>query len=80
MIFKGCTVVNGRGRAVVTATGMNTEMGKIAGLLNNSDQQKTPLQKRLNQLGKRISLLALGPQQLFSLLVNCKENRFLKCL
>lgn len=60
MIFKGCTVVNGRGRAVVTATGMNTEMGKIAGLLNNSDQQKTPLQKRLNQLGKRISLLALG--------------------
>ena len=39
MIFKGCTVVNGRGRAV-TATGMNTEMGKIAGLLNNSDQQK----------------------------------------
>ena len=79
MIFKGCTVVNGRGRAVVTATGMNTEMGKIAGLLNNSDQQNT-ITKRLNQLGKRISLLALGLQQLFSLLVNCKENRFLKCL
>ena len=59
MIFKGCTVVNGRGRAVVTATGMNTEMGKIAGLLNNSDQQNT-ITKRLNQLGKRIGLLALG--------------------
>ncbi len=57
---------------------MNTEMSKIAGLLNNSDQQNT-ITKRLNQLGKRISLLALGLQQLFSLLVNGKENR-LKCL
>ncbi|MGC6767345.1 cation-translocating P-type ATPase [Enterococcus sp. LJL51] len=60
MVFKGCTVSNGRGRAVVTSTGMDTEMGKIAGLLSGNEQQKTPLQKRLNQLGKRISILALG--------------------
>jgi Ca2+-transporting ATPase len=60
MIFKGCTVVNGRARAVVTATGMQTEMGKIAGLLNADTAQQTPLQKRLNQLGKRISLIALA--------------------
>ncbi|MGG5343148.1 cation-translocating P-type ATPase [Enterococcus sp. AZ192] len=60
MVFKGCTVANGRGRAVVTATGMQTEMGKIAGLLNDDVTQQTPLQKRLNQLGKRISLIALG--------------------
>jgi Ca2+-transporting ATPase len=60
MVFKGCTVANGRGRAVVTATGMQTEMGKIAGLLNGDVTQQTPLQKRLNQLGKRISLIALG--------------------
>ena len=60
MVFKGCTVSNGRGKAVVTATGMQTEMGKIAGLLNDNKAQQTPLQKRLNQLGKRISLLALG--------------------
>lgn len=50
MIFKGCTVVNGRGRAVVTATGMNTEMGKIAGLLNNSDQQKNTITKTLESI------------------------------
>ncbi|MHC5215759.1 cation-translocating P-type ATPase [Enterococcus sp. LJL128] len=60
MVFKGCTVSNGRGRAVVTSTGMDTEMGKIAGLLSGNEQQKTPLQKRLNQLGKRISILAIG--------------------
>ncbi|WP_086314157.1 calcium-translocating P-type ATPase, PMCA-type [Enterococcus sp. 7F3_DIV0205] len=60
MVFKGCTVSNGRGRAIVTATGMQTEMGKIAGLLNDDVTQQTPLQKRLNQLGKRISLIALA--------------------
>lgn len=60
MVFKGCTVANGRGRAIVTATGMQTEMGKIAGLLNDDVTQQTPLQKRLNQLGKRISLIALA--------------------
>ena len=60
MVFKGCTVSNGRGRAVVTATGMQTEMGKIAELLSDGTTQQTPLQKRLNQLGKRISLIALG--------------------
>ncbi|WP_086350046.1 cation-translocating P-type ATPase [Candidatus Enterococcus clewellii] len=60
MVFKGCTVSNGRGRAVVTATGMDTEMGKIAGLLGDHETGKTPLQIRLNQLGKRISILALA--------------------
>ncbi|MGX7196861.1 cation-translocating P-type ATPase [Enterococcus olivae] len=59
MLFKGCTVVNGRGQAVVVATGMQTEMGKIAGLLNQSQDSETPLQNRLNRLGKRISLIAL---------------------
>ncbi|MBL1223594.1 cation-translocating P-type ATPase [Enterococcus sp. BWR-S5] len=60
MVFKGCTVSNGRGRAMVTATGMDTEMGKIAGLLGDHEAGKTPLQIRLNQLGKRISILALA--------------------
>lgn len=60
MVFKGCTVAGGRGKAIVTAIGMKTEMGKIAGLLNDNVTQKTPLQIRLNQLGKRISFIALG--------------------
>ena len=60
MVFKGCTVVNGRARAIVTATGMQTEMGKVASLLNETKQAATPLQKRLNQLGKRISLVAIA--------------------
>lgn len=60
MVFKGCTVAAGRGKAIVTAIGMDTEMGKIAGLLNDHTAQKTPLQIRLNQLGKRISMIALA--------------------
>ncbi|WP_270790986.1 cation-translocating P-type ATPase [Enterococcus faecium] len=59
MVFKGCTVAAGRGKAIVTAIGMATEMGKIADLLNENTMQKTPLQVRLNQLGKRISMIAL---------------------
>ncbi|MCH3449095.1 cation-translocating P-type ATPase [Enterococcus faecium] len=60
MVFKGCTVAAGRGKAIVTAIGIATEMGKIADLLNENTMQKTPLQVRLNQLGKRISMIALA--------------------
>lgn len=60
MVYSGSSVSYGRARAVVTATGMNTEMGKIAGLLNNAAPEITPLQKRLSQLGKYLGLLALG--------------------
>ncbi|MDH6363444.1 magnesium-transporting ATPase (P-type) [Enterococcus sp. PF1-24] len=60
MVYKGTTILNGRGQVFVTATGMATEMGKIAELLNRETNDKTPLQKRLNQLGKRISLIALA--------------------
>ena len=60
MVFKGCTVAAGRGKAIVTAIGMATEMGKIADLLNENTMQKTPLQVRLNQLGKLISMIALA--------------------
>lgn len=59
MVFSGCLVANGRGRAIVTAIGMKTEMGKIAKLLNQEGSKKTPLQNRLDSLGKRVSLLAL---------------------
>ena len=59
MVYSGCLVTNGRARAVVTETAMNTEMGKIAQLLNTTQKQKTPLQIRLQQLAKRISFIAL---------------------
>lgn len=60
MVFSGCMVSNGRGRAIVTRTGMDTEMGKIAALLSAEKPKQTPLQVRLNQLGKRVSMIALA--------------------
>ena len=60
MVFSGCTVAYGRGTAVVTATGMNTEMGRIAHLLQNADSGKTPLQEKLARLGKYLSLMAVA--------------------
>lgn len=59
MVYSGCSVTYGRGVAVVTATGMNTEMGKIANLLENADDTKTPLQDRLAQLGKYLGIAAI---------------------
>ena len=59
MVFSSCLVTAGRGRALVVATGMQTEIGKIAGYLNNTQKLKTPLQIRLDKLGKTISLIAV---------------------
>ena len=59
MVFSGCLVVNGHARAVVTATGMDTQIGKIAGYLNHTKKNKTPLQLRLEKLGKTISTIAV---------------------
>ena len=56
----GSTVVYGRGRALITKTGMETEMGKIAGALAATEEEQTPLQKRLDELGKTLSKLVLG--------------------
>ena len=60
MCYMGSTVVYGRGSAVITATGMDTEMGKIAGVLARTEQEKTPLQRKLTQLGKTLSYLVLA--------------------
>ncbi len=60
MIYSGSTVVYGRGSAVVTAVGMDTEMGKIADALNQSAEEKTPLQKRLGELSVTLTKLVLG--------------------
>lgn len=59
MCYMGSTVVYGRGRAVITGTGMDTEMGKIADALANAKEGDTPLQRKLNQLSKILSVLVL---------------------
>ena len=60
MCYMGSTVVYGRGKAVITGTGMDTEMGKIAGALAATTQEETPLQRKLDELGTLLSKLVLG--------------------
>jgi len=60
MVYMGSTVVYGRGTVVITATGMDTEMGKIAGALAQAEEGKTPLQIKLAQLSKILTWLVLG--------------------
>ncbi|MDY3846367.1 MAG: cation-translocating P-type ATPase [Eubacteriales bacterium] len=60
MLFMGSTVVYGRGRAVVTHTGMDTEMGKIADALSKAQDGKTPLQQKLGQLSRILTYLVIG--------------------
>ena len=59
MVYSGCSITYGTATAVVTATGMQTEMGRIAGLLEGEDEGQTPLQKKLAQLGKYLGIVAL---------------------
>ncbi|MBR2965645.1 MAG: cation-translocating P-type ATPase [Clostridia bacterium] len=60
MVFMGSTVVYGRGKAVVVATGMETEMGKIADALSQAEEGKTPLQIKLADLSKILTYLVIG--------------------
>ena len=60
MVFSGCSITYGTAIAVVTATGMQTEMGKIAGILANEEESKTPLQEKLAKLGSMLGILVLG--------------------
>ena len=60
MVFSGCSITYGTAIAVVTATGMSTEMGKIAALLANEEDGETPLQEKLAKLGKILGFVALA--------------------
>lgn len=60
MVFSGCSITYGTATAVVTATGMDTEMGMIANLLDGEEEGQTPLQKKLAQLGKYLGILAIA--------------------
>ncbi len=59
MVFSGTTIVSGKGRAVVTATGMNTEFGKIAEMVQESEKDMTPLQHDLEDLGKKLGIVVI---------------------
>lgn len=60
MVYAGCSISYGRGRGVVTATGMDTEMGRIAGLLEGEGNVQTPLQQKLAVLGKYLGVLTIA--------------------
>lgn len=68
MAFAGSTVIYGRGVMVVTGTGMDTEIGKVAGLIQNEDNTETPLQKRLADLGKKLGILSVAASLILFLL------------
>jgi P-type Ca2+ transporter type 2C len=60
MLYSGTVATYGRGRAIVVATGMGTEVGRIAGLLEAAEKEPTPLQQELDRTGKRLSIIMLG--------------------
>jgi len=60
MIFTGTVAVYGRGKAVVTSTGMNTEFGKIAKMVQMTEEEETPLEKRMASVGKWIGILSIA--------------------
>ena len=59
MLFSSSLITYGRGKGIVVETGMTTEVGKIAGMMNQTEKQETPLQQKLNQLGKTLGIVAL---------------------
>jgi Ca2+-transporting ATPase len=59
MVYTSSIVVYGRGKGIVVATGMDTEVGKIAGMLNNQDELDTPLKKKLNSVGKVLTIVGI---------------------
>jgi P-type Ca2+ transporter type 2C len=60
MTFMGTIITYGRGRAIITETGMNTELGRIAGMISKVEREDTPMQRRLAQLGKSLAIAALA--------------------
>ena len=74
MVFSGCSITYGTATAVVTGTGMKTEMGKIAGLLAGESETRTPLQLKLAQLGKYLGIVALVACAVIFIIGACMPN------
>ena len=72
MLFAGCTIVTGRGRALVIGTGVNTEIGKIADTLQNSKEEKSPLTIRMEKFSKQISAVIILLSCLLAILLYTK--------
>ena len=68
MLFSGCLITGGRAKAVVVGIGMHTEMGKIAGLLSSTKKTKTPLQKKMDGLGRILCIVAIASGAIMFLL------------
>lgn len=73
MGYMGTTVTYGRGRAVVVSTGMATEIGKIADMIQSTEEETTPLQRRLDQLGRTLSIAALAICVLVGVVIFARE-------
>ncbi len=78
MAFMNTSVTRGRGEMIVTSTGMNTEMGHIADLLNKTDADKTPLQKQLDRLTIIIASLA-GLAFVLMIILGLRNGQTLRC-
>ena len=74
MVFSGTSVTYGHGRAIVTATGMRTEMGRIAGLLKHTHDEPTPLQRELDRTGKLLGLAVVSIAVAMILTIVVAEN------
>lgn len=60
MLYSSSLITYGRGKGIVVETGMNTEVGKIAGMINSTEKQETPLQRKLNEVGKTLGIVAIA--------------------
>ena len=74
MVFSGTSATYGRGLAVVTATGMQTEMGRIAGMLKATGQERTPLQDELDRVGKYLGVIVVGIALVMILTIIVAQN------
>ena len=80
MVYAGCNITNGHAFAVVCATGMNTELGKIATSLTNKKSDITPLQKKVNQISKVLTYIIMGIIVLMMIIGLLMKNNFFDVL